>query len=67
MDTVKMLDAEQVKECLGVSKATAYTTIRQLNSELKRDGCRVVRRRVNKHYFEQTYFGAPSQNRERGM
>lgn len=52
MDAVKMLDAEQVKECLGVSKATAYKIIRQLNNELKKNDCKVVRGRVSKHYFE---------------
>lgn len=66
MDTVKMLDAEQVKECLGASKATAYKIIRQLNDELKKNVCKVARGRVGKHYFEQTYFAVPAQNRERG-
>lgn len=59
MDTEKMLDADQVKENLGVSKATAYKIIRQLNSELKESGCRVVQGRVNKRFFEQTYFALP--------
>lgn len=61
MDTAKMLDVGQVKDCLGVSKATAYKIIRQLNGELKKSGCKVVQGRVNKRYFEQAYFSVPAE------
>lgn len=49
---------EEVKEDFGVSRAKAYTMIRQLNEELEQAGYLVVPGRVSrKYYLERTYGG----------
>ncbi len=54
---MKMLNADEISNLLGVSKATAYKIIRQLNGELKNKGCRTIQGRVSREYFERSYFG----------
>lgn len=59
MNDAKMINEEYIRETLGVSKATAYRIIRELNAELERSGCRVIKGKVSLRYFEQQYFAMP--------
>ena len=43
-------------ERLGLSKASAYQVIKNLNSELEAKGLRTIPGRVSKRYFETVYF-----------
>lgn len=45
------LRAEEVQQILGVSKSYAYKVIKEMNSELRRQGFRTIAGRVNKQYF----------------
>lgn len=58
---MKMVNAKEIAEAMGVSKATAYKIIRELNAELKANGCRTVQGRVSKEYFEKAYFSMPAE------
>lgn len=51
------LTATQVMEILGVSRATAYKTIHELNEELQENGYRIIAGKVPKKYFEEKYYG----------
>lgn len=59
---MKMIDAKEVSELMGVSMATAYKIIRTLNAELRESGCRTVQGRVNRDYFEKAYFAIPKED-----
>lgn len=50
-----MINANEIADLMGVSKATAYKIIRQLNAELKESGCRMIQGRVSREYFERAY------------
>lgn len=56
---MKMIDVNGIVDALGVSQNTAYKIIRQLNSELRDSGCRIIQGRVNEEYFRQVYFDTP--------
>ncbi len=45
------LRAEEVQQILGVSKSYAYKVIKEMNSELQRQGYRTIAGRVSKQYF----------------
>ena len=45
------LRAEEVQQILGVSKSYAYKVIKEMNSELQRQGFRTIAGRVSKQYF----------------
>lgn len=49
---VYYLNATQVAERMGISKALAYRFIREWNLQLKKAGKIVIRGRVNRRYFE---------------
>lgn len=51
------LTATQVMEILGVSRATAYKTIHELNEELQENGYRIIAGKVPKKYFKEKYYG----------
>ena len=51
------LTATQVMEILGVSRATAYKTIHELNEELQQNGYRIIAGKVSAKYFEEKYYG----------
>ena len=51
------LTATQIMEILGVSRATAYKTIHELNEELQENGYRIIAGKVPKKYFEEKYYG----------
>ena len=56
MEQDRMLKVDEVMERLGLSKASAYQVIKNLNSELEAKGLRTIPRRVSKRYFETVYF-----------
>lgn len=45
------LRAGEVQQILGVSKSYAYKVIKEMNSELQRQGFRTIASRVSKQYF----------------
>lgn len=45
------LRADEVQQILGVSKSYAYKVIKEMNSELQRQGFRTIAGRVGKQYF----------------
>ena len=45
------LRADDVQQILGVSKSYAYKVIKEMNSELQRQGYRTIAGRVSKQYF----------------
>ena len=51
------LTATQIMEILGVSRATAYKTIHELNEELQENGYRIIVGKVPAKYFEEKYYG----------
>lgn len=55
--TNSYLTASQVMEILGVSRATAYKIIHELNEELQSNGYRIIAGKVPKKYFEEKYYG----------
>ena len=56
MEQDRMLKVDEVMERLGLSKASAYQVIKNLNSELEAKGLRTIPGRVSKRYFESVYF-----------
>lgn len=55
----RLVGVREVMNVLGVSKATAYKIIRELNEELKASGARTIAGRVNLRYFEAKFFSVP--------
>ncbi|WP_172136437.1 transcriptional regulator [Adlercreutzia sp. ZJ473] len=53
----RMLTAEDVMARLSVSKSTAYLVMRDINSELEKQGLRVRPGRVSQKHFDSIYFG----------
>lgn len=63
----RLMDATEVAEQLGTSKAYAYKVIRKLNAELAKKDCLIVQGKVSRMYFEERYFaGEPMPIPERG-
>lgn len=52
----RMMKVDEVMERLGISKASAYQVIKELNAELEEKGLRTLPGRVSKGYFESVYF-----------
>ena len=55
--TKLFLNADEVAGMLGISKAHAYSLIRECNDELKADGYLTVAGKVPKKYFGKKYYG----------
>ena len=53
-------EAKDVVELLGVSRATAYNIIQELNKELKERGYMTVRGKVSKVFFNERFYGLTS-------
>ena len=53
-------EAKDIVEVLGVSRATAYNIIQELNKELKSRGYMVVRGKVSKTFFNERFYGLTS-------
>lgn len=63
----RLMDAKEVAEQLGTSKAYAYKVISKLNEELARKDCLIVQGKVSRMYFEERYFaGEPMSTPEWG-
>lgn len=60
MEKKRLINAAEVADQLGVSRAYAYKVIRQLNEMLEANGCFVVPGKVNRLFFEQRYFSIPA-------
>lgn len=56
MVKAKLINAQEVAEQLGVSKAYAYKLIRRLNGELEERGCLVIPGKVSIEFFEGRFF-----------
>lgn len=52
----RMMKVDEVMERLGLSKASAYTVIKELNAELEARGLRTIPGRVSMSYFDSVYF-----------
>ena len=50
--TKSYYDAHDLEVLLGVSRRKAYYLISQLNTELEKQGCFVIKGKVNKNYFQ---------------
>ncbi len=48
-----VMNAEEVADELGISKAYAYKIIQKLNNELKEKGYLTISGKVNTHYFNE--------------
>lgn len=55
----KMVDSNYVMNTLGVSRATAYRIIRDLNKELESAGARTLPGKVSLAFFEERFFLIP--------
>ena len=51
------ITATEMAEMLGISKGPAYKLIRELNSELKKEGYIVISGKIPKDYFKKRWFG----------
>ena len=51
------ITATEMAEMLGISKGHAYKLIRELNSELKKEGQIVISGKIPKDYFKKRWFG----------
>ena len=49
----KFLEVGDVMQILGISRSAAYKLMRQINSELEKKGCIVIRGKVSRKYFEE--------------
>ena len=61
------INAQEVKELLGVADAKAYNIIRELNTELKEKGYMVVAGRVSRQYFNERFYGAERSEENAGL
>ena len=48
---------DEVAEELGVSKPYAYRLIRDLNEELKKNGCITISGRIDRKFFYEKFYG----------
>lgn len=55
--TKQVLTAKDIAEICNVSESKAYSTIRELNNELKAKGYLVFSGRVSKAYFMEKMYG----------
>lgn len=52
----EFLDVNDIMNIMDVSQNKAYMMIRDLNSQLRSKGFKVMKGKVNKSYFESCYF-----------
>mgnify|MGYP004497808857 FL=1 len=53
----KFLEVGDVMQILGISRSAAYKLMRQINSELEKNGYIVIRGKVSRKYFEERIYG----------
>ena len=51
------MNAEEVANILGVSKAHAYKLIQRLNGELRAKGFMVIPGKISRRYFGEKFYG----------
>lgn len=64
MTQQKLVGADYVMDALGVSRASAYRVIRDLNRELGESGIRTLAGKVSLPYFERRFFSMPKEEGE---
>ena len=52
-----LMDATEVMEELGISRAFAYRIMKQMNEELAKKGFLVINGKVSRKYFEEQFYG----------
>ena len=52
-----LMDATEVMEELGISRAFAYRIMKQMNDELAKKGYLVINGKVSRKYFEEQFYG----------
>lgn len=60
----RMVGAKHVMDSLGVSRASAYRIIRDLNRELEAAGVRTLAGKVSLAFFERRFFSIPEKEVE---
>lgn len=60
----RLVGAKYVQESLGISRASAYRIIRDLNNELEASGVRTLAGKVNLAFFEKRFFAIPEKEIE---
>lgn len=55
-------DATEVSDMLGISKSSAYSIIKRLNSELEKKGYLVLKGKISKVYFSEKWYGGDNEN-----
>ena len=60
-NTSAFITVAEIQEVLEVSEAKAYRVVRSLNSELKKNGFLVLSGKVSRKYFNERYYGIPSE------
>lgn len=60
----RLVGAKYVQESLGISRASAYRIIRDLNNELEASGVRTLAGKVNLAFFEKRFFAIPKKEIE---
>ena len=55
-----VITADEIAECLGVSKSSAYKIMHTLNKELKAKGFYTVAGKLSRRYFEEKFYGLRS-------
>ncbi|MBE6004015.1 MAG: DNA-binding protein [Lachnospiraceae bacterium] len=53
----RLMNAQDVKQALGVSESKAYKIIQQLNKEMKAKGYYTISGRVSAKYFSECFYG----------
>ena len=51
------MNAQEVAELLGTSKAYAYKLIQKLNKELAKEGYITIQGKVNRNFFKKRIYG----------
>lgn len=57
MKNTILMNAQEVAEALGVSKASAYKMIHVWNERLQKMGCTTISGRISRKYFQEQFYG----------
>ncbi len=57
MENSLFMNAQEVAELLGTSKAYAYKLIQKLNKELAKEGYITIQGKVNRSFFKKRIYG----------
>lgn len=52
----------EVAEALDISTPYAYKLIRNLNDELRKQGCIIIAGRLDRKYFSEKFYGSNTKN-----